>query len=89
MKNTRQKAAIIASNWDRIVDSGVCNQSIVFSFIHEQSYYNPRFLRKIQLVYGEYLTIIKNYKEKLSVPRLHTAALTESYTAFTPKVKLS
>ena len=34
------------------------------------------FLRQNQLVYSEYLTIIK--KSKLNDPRVHTAALTES-----------
>ena len=38
MKNTRQKAATIASNSDSLPDSNVCNQSLVSSLIHEKSY---------------------------------------------------
>ena len=36
MKNTRQKAATIASNSDSLAKSEVCNQSLVFSFIDEK-----------------------------------------------------
>ena len=38
MKNRRQKAATIASNSDSLADSGVCNQSLVSSLIHENPY---------------------------------------------------
>ena len=41
----------------------------------KESNYNPRFGGKNQLLYGEYLTIIK---ENLSVPKVQTAALIES-----------
>ena len=40
MKNTKQKAATIASNSDSLAKSEVCNQSLVFSFIDEKPYQN-------------------------------------------------
>ena len=36
MKNTRQKAATIASNSGSLAKSEVCNQSLVFRFIDEK-----------------------------------------------------